>query len=542
MRAAPLPDNERERLQALFRYGVLDSVAERSFDDLTRLASQICGVPIALVSLIDEHRQWFKSRVGLDALETPRELAFCAHAILQDEVFEVPNALEDPRFADNPLVVGAPDIRFYAGAPLVTNDGFKLGTLCVIDRVPRQLDEGQLEALRILGRQVIAQLELRQTAEMLVRSLEDLQSSRASASVHVEEPGLGSEEAQRAFLAHVTHDLRTPLNAIMGFAQHLAEDAPLTDAERREIAGQIDSAGGYMLRLVNDILDVARLDSATITFAREPLAVEALARETLETIRPLALAGGNHVELVHASARRTIEGDATQVQKILFNLLSNACKYTHDGTIRLSIADEGDHWLRLDVSDTGIGMTPAQRLRLFRPFSQVHKAKVQNKQSTGLGLHITRALCERLGGAVSVASEAGVGTTFTVWLPADAAPPAPRGGAIVVAEGDPAVRAALQRALGRFAPLVFVEEIAEVLWTLVDRRWRAVILDSRSPGAEEVELVRAVERMCQDASIPLVLATCEEIDEFEGLPRWRVDGSPAELRRMVEVADRRHDR
>jgi PAS domain S-box-containing protein len=165
-----LPSNEAERLAALRHYDVLDTPPEEAFDDLTLIAAHICQVPMAMVSLIDENRQWFKSKIGTQSTETPRDLAFCSHTILHaDEVLEVRDASEDPRFAQHPLVTADPHIRFYAGAPLVTPDGHALGALCVIDRVPRRLTPAQLTALRALSRRVVDQLELRQHTRHLVR-------------------------------------------------------------------------------------------------------------------------------------------------------------------------------------------------------------------------------------------------------------------------------------------------------------------------------------------------------------------------------------
>ena len=172
----PLPPDEADRLKALGEYAILDTLPESCYDDITTLAAQICGTPISLVSLLDGRRQWFKSKVGLDVSETARELAFCAHAIMRDELLVVPDARNDERFANNPLVTADPHIRFYAGAPLVTLSGHALGTLCVIDRAPRVLTEAQSASLLALSRQVMAQLELRRHVRELEKALSEIKT------------------------------------------------------------------------------------------------------------------------------------------------------------------------------------------------------------------------------------------------------------------------------------------------------------------------------------------------------------------------------
>ncbi|MGI8956439.1 MAG: GAF domain-containing protein [Chthoniobacterales bacterium] len=167
----PVPTNEADRLRALRSYKILDTKPEERFDELTQLAAIICGVPISLITLIDADRQWFKSKVGLELDETPRTQAFCTHAIMQPQMFVVEDATKDQRFANNPLVTGDPHIRFYAGAPLATSDGHLLGTMCVIDREPRKLTPDQKKALEILGRQVIANMELRSNLRELTSAL-----------------------------------------------------------------------------------------------------------------------------------------------------------------------------------------------------------------------------------------------------------------------------------------------------------------------------------------------------------------------------------
>lgn len=190
MATPTLVKNEAARLASLQRYAILDTEPEQAFDDFVLLASFICKAPIALISLVDENRQWFKSKVGLSVSETPREIAFCSIAIQQSDVFVVPDTLNDDRFRDNPLVVSEPNIRFYAGAPLVNDDGHALGTICVIDQAPRDFGRNQEEALRVLSRLVLAQLELRRNLMLLKEALSDRtkeEHERQRELVHLQE-------------------------------------------------------------------------------------------------------------------------------------------------------------------------------------------------------------------------------------------------------------------------------------------------------------------------------------------------------------------
>ena len=186
-------DDEKRRLLSLKLYKILDTATEKTYDNLTRLAANICAAPISLVSLVDDHRQWFKSRYGLEETETPREQAFCAHAIQDDQLMIVEDALNDQRFAENPLVTGQPHIRFYAGAPLSMADGHRIGTLCVIDRVQRSLTSSQREALSTLRDAVVAQIELRRATQDLKDMTKLLPVCAWCHSVKVENNRDGSE-------------------------------------------------------------------------------------------------------------------------------------------------------------------------------------------------------------------------------------------------------------------------------------------------------------------------------------------------------------
>lgn len=233
----PIPANEVERLQTLRDYCVLDTEPEAVFDELTQVAARICDTPIVLISLIDENRQWFKSRIGLDATETPREIAFCAHALSQSDLLEVPDALADARFATNPLVTGAPYIRFYAGAPLIAPNGYVLGTLCAIDYVPRQLTTAQCSALQALSRAIVAELELRKrvrelTSVVVERDIahQQLKQANVDLELKIAERTAGLAATNRALEIEV--ETRTLAEARV---RDLATRDPLTELPNRRL-------------------------------------------------------------------------------------------------------------------------------------------------------------------------------------------------------------------------------------------------------------------------------------------------------------------
>ncbi len=262
MMVAPLPDDEDARLAALREYQVLDTLAEDAYDDIVRLAAFICGTPIAAVGLVDAERQWFKSILGFPAAETPRSMAFCAYTILQRDLMVVPDTTQDVRFADNPLVTGSPHVRFYAGAPLITEGGYALGSLCVIDRAPRSLTPEQENALRTLARQVTNQLELtRRVAaqEQLVAGREQAENALRllGGAVASATEGIAIADARRhdlpltyvnpAFLALTGYDEHEVLGGNCRFLQGAATDP----AARREIKRCLDAGRACRVTLLN---------------------------------------------------------------------------------------------------------------------------------------------------------------------------------------------------------------------------------------------------------------------------------------------------
>ncbi|KAA0677150.1 ATP-binding protein [Roseomonas genomospecies 6] len=402
----PWPLNELARLDALKSYGVLDTPAEDVFDRITSLAARHFDMPIALVSLVDETRQWFKSHHGLGISCTERRLAFCAYTILEERVMVVPDATLDERFADNDLVTGAPRIRFYAGAPLVTQGGHLLGTFTVIDQRPHQdFGPDQQRDLVDFARLVMHELERR-------RALVQAQAAKAEAEA-------ARFEAQRAnsaktrFLAAASHDLRQPFQAMELLSGVLAQR--LRDqADNLALLERVQEALHSGQGLLHGLLDIATLEAGTveptISDFRMCGVVERLVREMS------ALAERKGLDLEVADCRRLVRSDPLLLERILRNLISNAVAHTERGRVLVGCRPSGPR-LRVEVWDTGPGIPPDQIDLIFEEFYQIGNPERNRRKGLGLGLAIVRKTAELLGHRVGVKSTVGKGTTFFIEVP-----------------------------------------------------------------------------------------------------------------------------
>jgi two-component system, sensor histidine kinase len=417
------PMNEPERLIALSECDVLDTAPEADFDNLTRLAAGIAGCPIAYVALVDSDRQWFKSKLGLSTCQTSRDIAFCAHVVASGTPMVIEDATLDDRFANNPLVTSDPRIRFYAGFPLTLSDGTTVGTFCVADTTPRRLSEQQFETLTNLAGQARSQLELRRAVhhlrktekcmrvshDLLVRSHEDLEIEHERAQA--------AAKAKSAFLMNMSHEIRTPMTAIIGFTD-LLTSTPSAE-ERAEHVEVIRRSARHLLGLIDDVLEVASLDSDGLTLSM----LECDPRRVLAEVEGQARALAREKRLTFSSAcdpnvRTKVKTDPNRLRQIILYLTANAVKFTESGSVRVEMnsLDGGAPdraILRVRVTDSGVGIAPETLAALFRPFAVGDATTTRRYGGTGLGLYVAKRLCRLMGGDLTVASELGRGSTFT---------------------------------------------------------------------------------------------------------------------------------
>ncbi len=450
----PDPTAETNRLQALHTYHILDSLPEADYDNITSLAAQICQTPISLISLVDEKRQWLKSAQGVTIRETPRPFSFCAHTILDpNEPLLVSDTRQDERFADNPFVTGEPHVVFYAGMPLTDENGFALGSLCVLDDKPRQLSPDQLTALKTLTRQVVNLLALRKANNALLQSEQRYQHLSAELDQQVQartqEISQANDELRQTnellaqanntlqqFAAVASHDLQEPLRKIQSFGNLLlGQHADQLGKEGRDYLERMQMAANRMSALIRDLLTYSRI--AALHDRRRLVSLSTVVQAVLQDLDLLIADTGAVVEV---DPLPEVLGDDVQLGQLFQNLLSNALKFSRANPARSSFpatpprvqirvqpvlakdlpktitpALPAPLYYRIDVTDNGIGFEQKQASRIFQVFQRLHG---KNEFSgTGIGLAICEKVVVNHGGAIRATSRPGHGATFSVYLP-----------------------------------------------------------------------------------------------------------------------------
>lgn len=405
------PLDEKTRLEAVLSYCILDTPGERVFDELTSLAASHFGVPIALISIMGDDYKFFKAAIGTTLTRMERDLSFCSHCILGDEVMVVPDTRQDVRFLDNPLVTGETSIHFYAGAPLVTKGGVRLGTFCILGREPNEtFDLSSQESLQRFAYIASELIEQR----ILPQALEKAELQNAALEQRTKQE-MAASQAKTDFLSNVSHEIRTPMNGILGMLQ-LLTGTPL-DAEQLHYAEVAQSSGSTLLALIDDLLDLSKIEAGKTTIDALAFDLSRSLQDVVEMWRIQSHTKGLRFSLcVGPSVPRRLIGDPGRLRQVLNNLISNALKFTYHGSITIrvdSIKDlQASATIRFSISDTGIGMTEDQSKALFQPFTQADASTTRKYGGSGLGLFISKRLVELMQGEIGIDSVPEVGSTF----------------------------------------------------------------------------------------------------------------------------------
>jgi len=532
---ASTPEDELSRLKDLYEYDVLDTEAEKSFDDLTLLASDICETPISLISLVDPDRQWFKSKQGIDVAETARDISFCSHAILENQVFEVQNALTDTRFHDNPLVTNDPNIRFYAGAPLITPRGNAIGTLCVISDKPKKLSSKQINALTVLSKEVIAQLELRLNNKKLVMALEKQKAHNKELEKLKEEADTANNTKSK-FLANMTHELRTPLHGILNLAEFAISEG--TTEEKDNTLKSILKSAHYLSNIVNDILDFSKIEAGKLEIEHINFNLNDVISDVIKPQLQQAFAKGiKLIKSVDPKIAENLKGDPLRVSQILNNLCSNAIKFTKTGQVELKVSIKSStlqtQLLKFEVIDTGLGINETVQEHLFKEFHQADSSTSREYGGTGLGLSICARLSELMQGQLSFTSKIGKGSTFTYEQSFELAllPSIPKQGSditnlqgctVLIAEDNKINQLIIVKMLkAHNANLIIAEDGKECVKYFKEHSVDLIFMDIQMPEMDGIKATQAIRALPAGKTVPIIAMTAntlkQDIEHYLGI-------------------------
>ncbi|KAB1065736.1 sensor histidine kinase [Salibacter halophilus] len=387
----------QQREEELKMYSILDTLPEEDYDNITRIASEICETKISLISFLDTNRQWFKSHHGTEIEETPIEHSFCRHAIKnKDDLYIVPDARIDEKFKDNPFVTGDSNIVFYAGVPLTSENGTPLGTLCVIDEKPKELTKSQTSSLKALANQVINLLKLRKNKTQLEESVRSLE--------------LKNEELEQ-FAYVAAHDIKSPLNNILSLSSMISSSKSNSlDDETKEMIGYIEESSGKLKKLVDGLLEYSKADNYLKT-----------ERETIKAVDFKNDILSFYLDDDQSKVTFNCEPDnlftnKVALQQILLNLIGNSIKYNdkEQTKINITITEDPKHYY-FDVSDNGPGIPKDHQKKIFDIF---HRVKMDHEDDSGhgIGLATVKKLVTSLGGEIEVHSKEGEGATFKFYI------------------------------------------------------------------------------------------------------------------------------
>ncbi len=396
MQKPPIPSNETQRLELIRQLDVLDTDAEEIYDGIVYIASLICNTPVSMISIVDTNRQWFKSILGSNERQTPRDYSFCAHAILGSEILEIPDSAKDDRFKDNPIVTGPPYVRFYAGAPLELNDGLRVGTLCVIDHKPNKLNEQQLKALHALSLQVTKLLELR----LKIKEVEILR------------------ENDKNIVNMLTHELRNPLTSIGGFLSLTTlSKQKYHDSNYDDIVEKCLKNTERMLRIVNEFLNYSYWKDGFWTVNKKRNDINACIAESAALAKGYAEKCKILLELQLDNNIPKFDFDYENILNVLENLLSNAAKYSLEGGKVVLSSKIEDSMVKIQVQDFGVGIPEKDRDKVFKPFALYSCENRAGIKGSGLGLSVAKSIIEKHGGELKFDSSENKGTIFYFTLP-----------------------------------------------------------------------------------------------------------------------------